>query len=160
MFRIGLGYDIHQLVADRPLVLGGVTIPYSRGLLGHSDGDALLHAAIDAILGALGLGDIGSHFPDTDPVYKDADSAELLREVLGRMAAMGFVVVNVDSTIIAQAPRLQPHIASIRERMASLMGIDPSLVNVKAKTNEGVGPEGRGEAISTQAIVLLTKNTG
>jgi 2-C-methyl-D-erythritol 2,4-cyclodiphosphate synthase len=153
--RIGIGYDIHRLVPDRPLRLGGVEIPSPRGLLGHSDGDALLHALCDALLGAAGLGDIGDHFPDTDPATRGIDSARLLAIVLERVRAAGFAVHNVDTNIIAQQPRLGPHKEAIRRRLAELLALDPARVSVKAKTNEGLDAVGRGEAIAAQAVVLL-----
>jgi 2-C-methyl-D-erythritol 2,4-cyclodiphosphate synthase len=153
--RIGEGWDTHQLVPGRPLVLGGVTIPHTHGLLGHSDADALLHAITDAVLGAAGLGDIGRHFPDTDPAFKDADSVALLREAARRVAEAGWVVVNLDSTIVCQAPRLAPHIPAMRERIAQALNLDPAQVNVKAKTAEKMGPVGEGRAIEARAVCLL-----
>ena len=155
MFRIGQGYDVHQLVEGRPLVLGGVTIPYERGLLGHSDADALLHALTDALLGAAGLGDIGRHFPDTAEAFRGADSRVLLREAYARVRAAGWRVVNVDATIIAQAPKLAPHIAAMQTNIAADLGLDAGTVNVKGKTNEHLGYLGRGEGIEAQAAVLL-----
>lgn len=155
--RIGEGWDTHQLVAGRPLVLGGVTIPHTHGLLGHSDADALLHAITDAILGAAGLGDIGRHFPDTDAAFKGADSHVLLSEAARRVRAAGWEIVNVDSTIVAQAPKMAPHIAAMRERTAQALGIDADRVNVKAKTAEKMGPVGEGRAIETRAVALLAK---
>ncbi|MBI2432419.1 MAG: 2-C-methyl-D-erythritol 2,4-cyclodiphosphate synthase [Candidatus Hydrogenedentes bacterium] len=154
---IGLGYDLHQLAEGRPLILGGVSIPHEKGLLGHSDGDALCHAVIDALLGALALGDIGSHFPDTDPAYKNANSLDLLLAVMRLVKGAGHKVVNVDSVVIAQRPRLRPYIDTMRRRLAECLEIPIERVSVKAKTNENVGPEGREEAISTQAVVLLEK---
>lgn len=154
-FRVGEGWDTHQLVPGRPLVLGGVTIPHTHGLLGHSDADALLHAITDALLGAAGLGDIGRHFPDTDPAFKGADSVALLQEAARRVAEAGWTVVNVDSTIVCQAPRLAPHIAAMRERIAQALNLDPAQVNVKAKTAEKMGPVGEGRAIETRAVCLL-----
>ncbi len=153
--RMGQGYDVHVLVAGRPLILGGVTIPHNKGLLGHSDADALLHAITDACLGAAGLGDIGQHFPDTDTRFKGADSGLLLQTAMERVRAAGWVPVNVDTTLIAQRPKLAEHIPAIRARVAQLMGLDPSAVNVKAKTNEKLGYLGREEAIEAQAVVLL-----
>jgi 2-C-methyl-D-erythritol 2,4-cyclodiphosphate synthase len=153
--RIGEGWDIHALVLGRPLVLGGVTIPHTHGLMGHSDADALLHAITDALLGAAGLGDIGQHFPDTDPAFAAADSWELLRQASGRVGATGWRVLNVDSTIVAQAPRMAPHISSMRERIASALDLPSSAVNVKAKTAESMGPVGEGLAIEARAICLL-----
>ncbi len=153
--RVGLGYDLHRLESNRPLILGGVTIPYDKGLAGHSDADALAHAVIDALLGAAALGNIGQHFPDTDPEYAGADSLKLL-ELAGKLLRdAGYEVVNIDSNIIAQAPKLNPHLDAMRVNIARTLGLDVSVVSVKAKTNEKVGPEGRGEAISTQAIALV-----
>lgn len=155
--RIGEGWDVHQLVAGRPLVLGGVTVPHSHGLLGHSDADALLHAITDALLGAASLGDIGRHFPDTDEAFCGADSAQLLQEALRRVRAAGFEPVNVDSTIVAQAPRMAPHIPAMVARIASLLGLEPGCVNVKAKTAERLGPVGEGRAIEARAVCLLQR---
>lgn len=155
MFRVGQGYDVHQLVEGRPLVLGGVTIPHSHGLLGHSDADALLHAITDAILGAAALGDIGRHFPDTDARFKGADSRVLLREAAVRVRAAGWQVVNVDATLIAQRPKLAPHIDAMCACIAADLGIAVNAVNLKGKTNEKLGYLGRGEAIEAQAICLL-----
>ncbi|MBA4708780.1 2-C-methyl-D-erythritol 2,4-cyclodiphosphate synthase [Aquitalea aquatica] len=155
MFRVGQGYDVHQLVEGRPLVLGGVTIPHSHGLLGHSDADALLHAITDAILGAAALGDIGRHFPDTDARFKGVDSRVLLREAAVRVRAAGWQVVNVDATLIAQRPKLAPHIDAMCACIAADLGIAVNAVNVKGKTNEKLGYLGRGEAIEAQAICLL-----
>lgn len=154
-FRVGQGYDIHRLVEGRPLILGGVKIDYEKGLLGHSDADALLHAITDALLGAAGLGDIGRHFPDTDPAYKDADSRVLLSEAVGLVVKAGWAIVNVDATVIAQAPKLAPHMPLIRESVAKAIGIDLQRVNIKAKTNEGCDAVGQKEAIEVHAIVLL-----
>ena len=153
--RIGNGFDVHALVTGRRLVLGGVTIPYERGLAGHSDADALLHAICDAILGALGAGDIGSHFPDTDPSYKDADSRTLLRRVWQRASAAGYSLGNIDTTIIAQAPRLAPHIAQMVANIAADCDARTDQVNVKATTTEHLGFAGRGEGIAALASVLL-----
>jgi 2-C-methyl-D-erythritol 2,4-cyclodiphosphate synthase len=155
--RIGEGWDTHQLVAGRPLVLGGVTIPHSHGLLGHSDADALLHAITDALFGAAGLGDIGRHFSDTDPAFAGADSCALLAEAARRVRAAGWQVVNVDSTIVAQAPKMAPHIPAMRERIAAALGIAADAVNVKAKTAEKMGPVGEGRAIEARAVCLLQK---
>ena len=155
--RVGEGWDVHALVEGRPLILGGVRIPYEKGLLGHSDADALLHAITDALLGAAGLGDIGRHFPDTDPTFKGADSAVLLAEALRRVQARGWRLVNVDSTIIAQAPKLAPHIEGIRTRVAEVLGLAPEDVNVKAKTAEKMGPVGEGRSIEARAVVLLAQ---
>jgi 2-C-methyl-D-erythritol 2,4-cyclodiphosphate synthase len=153
--RIGQGFDIHALVAGRKLIVGGVEIPYERGLAGHSDADVLLHAICDALIGAAGLGDIGTHFPDTDPRYRGADSRELLREVGGLVRLHGLRVLNVDTTIIAQAPKMAPHIAQMRQNIALDLGIAPGEVNVKAKTAERLGTLGRGEGIAAEAIALL-----
>ncbi|MDP3520429.1 MAG: 2-C-methyl-D-erythritol 2,4-cyclodiphosphate synthase [Hydrogenophaga sp.] len=153
--RVGEGWDVHALVPGRRLVLGGVDIPHSAGLLGHSDADALLHAITDALLGAAGLGDIGSHFPDTDPRFKGADSAVLLAEALRAVQAAGWQVVNVDSTVVAQAPRLAPHREAMRQRVAQVLGLAPDAVNIKAKTAEKLGPVGQGLAIEARAVVLL-----
>ena len=155
-FRVGQGFDIHALVPGRPLVLGGVEIKHRMGLLGHSDADALFHAITDAILGAAGLGDIGSLFPDDDLQFKDADSALLLSESLARARSQGWQLVNVDSTVIAQAPRLSPHVAQMRINIASACSIAVEQVNVKAKTAERLGSLGRQEGISAQAVVLLS----
>lgn len=153
--RIGQGFDVHALVAGRRLVIGGVEIPFDRGLAGHSDADVLLHAIADALLGAAGLGDIGRHFPDTDPRFKDADSRALLREVAARVRQAGFGVGNVDATIIAQAPKMAPHVARMVANIAADLGIAPSQVNVKAKTTERLGFTGRGEGIAAEAVALL-----
>ncbi len=155
--RIGEGWDIHRLVTGRPLVLGGITVPHTHGLLGHSDADALLHAITDALLGAAALGDIGRHFPDTDERFKGADSGVLLAEAVRRVREAGFEVVNVDSTVIAQAPRLAPHIPAMVDRVAALLGVAPGQVNVKAKTAEKMGPVGQGEAIEARAVALLVR---
>ena len=155
--RIGEGWDVHQLVEGRPLVLGGITIPHSHGLLGHSDADALLHALTDALLGAAGLGDIGRHFPDTDAAFKGADSAVLLAEAVRRVRAAGWEVVNVDTTVVAQAPKLAPHIPAMRERIAQVLGVAPEQVNVKAKTAEKLGPVGEKRAMEARAVCLLCK---
>ena len=154
-FRIGQGYDCHALVEGRPLILGGVTIPHKKGLLGHSDADALLHAITDALFGAAALGDIGRHFPDTDPQFKGADSRVLLREAGKRLAAAGYVVGNVDATIIAQAPKMAPHIPAMVVNIAADLGISEQQVNIKAKTNEKMGFLGREEGIATDAVVLI-----
>ena len=154
-FRVGQGFDVHALVAGRPLIIGGVTIPWDRGLEGHSDADVLLHAIIDALFGAAGLGDIGRHFPDTDPTYRGVDSRVLLREAAARVRGAGYAIVNIDSTIIAQAPKMAPHIPSMIERIAIDLCIAPSQVNVKAKTTERLGFTGRGEGIAAEAIALL-----
>lgn len=154
-FRIGQGYDLHRLVEGRDLILGGVKIDYEKGLLGHSDADVLLHAITDALLGAAGLGDIGRHFPDTDPAFKGADSKVLLSEAVALVVKAGWVIVNVDCTIVAQAPKLAPYMSQIRESVAKAIGVDLQRVNVKAKTNEGCDAVGRKEAIEAHAVVLL-----
>jgi 2-C-methyl-D-erythritol 4-phosphate cytidylyltransferase / 2-C-methyl-D-erythritol 2,4-cyclodiphosphate synthase len=153
--RIGEGWDVHALVAGRPLILGGVTVPHSHGLLAHSDGDALLHAITDALLGAASLGDIGRHFPDTDATFKGADSVKLLAEAAARVRAAGFAIVNVDATIVAQAPKLSSHIDAMCERIASALALPRGSVNVKAKTAEKMGPVGEGRAIEARAVCLL-----
>ncbi|MEO7245091.1 MAG: 2-C-methyl-D-erythritol 2,4-cyclodiphosphate synthase [Rubrivivax sp.] len=157
LVRIGEGWDVHALVPGRPLVLGGVTVPHHKGLLGHSDADALLHAITDALLGAAALGDIGRHFPDTDPAFAGADSAALLQEAVRRVRAAGWTPVNVDATIIAQAPKLAPHIPAMVERIAELLALPVGAVNVKAKTAERLGPVGEERAIEARAICLLTQ---
>ena len=154
--RIGEGWDIHQLVAGRPLVIGGVTLPYERGLLGHSDADVLLHAITDAILGAAALGDIGSHFPDADERFRGANSAVLLAEAAFRVRQAGYAIGNIDSTVIAQAPRLRPWIEAMRASVASALSIGVEQVSIKAKTAEQLGPVGEGRAIEARAIALLT----
>ena len=153
--RIGQGYDVHRLVEGRKLVIGGVEIAYEKGLLGHSDADVLLHAICDALLGAASLGDIGKHFPDSDPRYKGIDSRELLRHCAALLRAKGFGVVNVDATIVAQAPRMAPHIGKMVANIASDLQVEASAVNVKATTTEELGFTGRGEGIAAQAICLL-----
>ena len=153
--RVGIGYDIHQLVPGRKLMLGGVLIPHDKGLLGHSDADALLHSITDALLGAAGLGDIGEHFPDTDPKYKGADSAVLLKAAYDQVKRRGFEIENIDSNVIAQAPKLKPYKYQIESRIASVLEIETRRVNVKARTNEQLDAVGRGEAIIAQAVVLL-----
>jgi 2-C-methyl-D-erythritol 2,4-cyclodiphosphate synthase len=158
--RIGEGWDVHALVPGRPLVIGGVVIPYERGLLGHSDADVLLHAITDAVLGATGLGDIGRHFPDTDPRFKGADSMLLLAEAAQRAAAEGWAIANVDSTVVAQAPRLATHIDAMRQRIAKALDLEISQVNVKAKTAEKLGPVGQGQSIEARAVVLLVGASG
>lgn len=155
--RVGQGYDVHQLVEGRDLILGGVNIPFEKGLLGHSDADALLHAITDALLGAAGLGDIGGHFPDTAAEFKDADSRVLLREAYQSVQALGWKVVNVDTTVIAQKPKLAPHIPAMRANIAADLGLPENCVNIKGKTNEKLGYLGRMEAIEAQAAVLLIK---
>jgi 2-C-methyl-D-erythritol 4-phosphate cytidylyltransferase / 2-C-methyl-D-erythritol 2,4-cyclodiphosphate synthase len=153
--RIGHGYDLHRLVPGRPLILGGVTIPFEKGLQGHSDADAVCHAVTDAILGAAGAGDIGRHFPDTDPAWKDADSIELLRRAGDIIRSSGFVIANIDVTVIAQRPKLSPHADAMRRNLAAALGITAAQISVKGKTNEGVDSMGAGESIATHAIALL-----
>lgn len=155
--RVGQGYDVHQLVEGRDLILGGVNIPFEKGLLGHSDADALLHAITDALLGAAGLGDIGSHFPDTAAEFKDADSRMLLHEAYQSVQELGWKVVNVDTTVIAQKPKLAPHIPAMRANIAADLGLPENCVNIKGKTNEKLGYLGRMEAIEAQVAVLLIK---
>jgi 2-C-methyl-D-erythritol 2,4-cyclodiphosphate synthase len=155
-FRVGTGFDVHQLVAGRALIVGGVAIPYERGLLGHSDADVLLHAIADALLGAAALGDIGKHFPDSDPTYKGADSRTLLRTVVQRVREAGWLVGNIDATIIAQAPKMAPHIEQMRVNIAADCGVTVLSVNVKATTTEQLGFTGRGEGIAAQASALLS----
>ena len=154
-FRIGEGWDVHALVADRKLILGGIEVPYHLGLLGHSDADVLLHAITDALLGAAGLGDIGTHFPDTDARFKGADSSVLLAEAARRVREKGWEIGNVDSTVIAQAPKLMPFIGAMRSSIALALGVSADQVNVKAKTAEKMGPVGLGQAMEARAIVLL-----
>jgi 2-C-methyl-D-erythritol 2,4-cyclodiphosphate synthase len=153
--RVGEGWDVHQLVAGRKLILGGIEVPHTTGLLGHSDADVLLHAITDALLGAAGLGDIGRHFPDTDAQFRGADSAVLLGEAARRVRAAGWEIGNVDSTVVAQAPKLAPHIAAMCARIAQALGIGVEQVNVKAKTAEKLGPVGEGRAMEARAIALL-----
>jgi len=157
-YRIGQGYDVHALVPGRPLVLGGVSIPHSSGLLGHSDADALLHAITDALIGAAALGDIGRHFPDSDPRWRGADSTVLLAAAAGMLVDRGWRIGNIDASIIAQAPRLAPFLPAMCRRIADVLAIDPGQVNVKARTGERLGPVGRGESIEAQAIVLLERD--
>lgn len=154
--RIGMGYDVHRLVEDRPLIVGGVEIPYGLGLLGHSDADVLLHAVMDALLGASALGDIGKHFPDSDPAYKGISSILLLEKVGALLEENMFLIENIDATIIAQAPKMRPYIDTMRENIAQALHIDISQVNVKATTEEGLGFTGEGRGISSQAICMLT----
>ena len=154
-FRVGQGFDVHALVTGRKLIIGGVTIPFDKGLDGHSDADVLLHAITDALLGAAGLGDIGRHFPDSDPKYQGADSRVLLREAANKVREAGYAVVNVDCTIIAQAPKMAPHIPEMVKRIAADIGILASQINVKAKTTELLGFTGRGEGIAAEAVALL-----
>ena len=155
--RIGHGYDTHRLVSGRPLILGGVTIPYAKGLAGHSDADALLHALADAILGALAEGDIGRHFPDSAAEFKDIDSLILLRRVVQRMRDKGFALLNADATILAEAPKMAPHIPAMKQNIATALAVKPDQVNIKATTTEGMGHIGRGEGIAAHAVVLLRK---
>jgi 2-C-methyl-D-erythritol 2,4-cyclodiphosphate synthase len=157
MFRIGQGFDVHQFAEGRPLILGGITIPYHKGLLGHSDADVLLHTISDACLGAVGEGDIGKHFPDTDPAFKNADSAVLMQQVWEIVKEKGYTLGNVDCTIIAQMPKMAPHIETMRARIAELLDADVTQVNVKATTTEKLGFTGREEGIAAQAAVLLVK---
>ncbi len=155
--RIGHGYDVHRLTEGRALMLGGVKIPYERGLAGHSDADVLLHAVIDALLGAAALGDIGRHFPDTDPAYENADSMLLLKDSMGLLSKQGYRVVNIDCTVIAQAPKLAPYIETMRQRIAEGVGAVPEQVNVKATTEEHLGFTGSGEGISAHAVCLIDR---
>ncbi|MFC2716144.1 MAG: 2-C-methyl-D-erythritol 2,4-cyclodiphosphate synthase [Stomatobaculum longum] len=157
--RIGQGYDVHRLVEGRKLMLGGVDIPYEKGLLGHSDADVLLHAISDALLGAAALGDIGAHFPDSDPAYSGADSAELLRVVGNLIRAAGYEIGNIDSTVVCQAPKLAPHIGAMRARIAEVLALPMGAVSVKASTEEHMGFTGRGEGIAAHAVCLLTERT-
>ncbi|AZU59887.1 2-C-methyl-D-erythritol 2,4-cyclodiphosphate synthase [Neobacillus mesonae] len=157
MFRIGQGFDVHQLTEGRPLIIGGITIPYEKGLLGHSDADVLLHTVSDACLGAIGEGDIGKHFPDTDPEFKDADSAKLMEHVWQLVKEKGYELVNADCTIIAQKPKMATYIDQIRGRIAELLEAETDQINVKATTTEKLGFTGRGEGIAAQAVVLLKK---
>jgi 2-C-methyl-D-erythritol 2,4-cyclodiphosphate synthase len=155
--RVGLGYDAHCLAAGRPLILGGVEIPYEKGLLGHSDADVLTHAIGDALLGAVGAGDLGTHFPDKDPAYKDISSLILLERIMGIVRDRGFAPQNVDATIVAQAPRLAPHIPAMQAKLAPILGLTPAEVNVKATTTEHLGFAGRGEGMAAYAVVLVSK---
>ncbi|MFJ7640659.1 2-C-methyl-D-erythritol 2,4-cyclodiphosphate synthase [Peribacillus sp. NPDC097264] len=157
MFRIGQGYDVHQLVEGRPLIIGGITIPHEKGLLGHSDADVLLHTVADACLGAIGAGDIGKHFPDTDPEFKDADSAKLLQYIWAIVKKEGYELGNADCTIIAQSPKMAPYIEEMRVRIAELLDASVDQINVKATTTEKLGFTGRSEGIAAQAVVLLVK---
>lgn len=155
MYRIGQGFDVHQLVDNRPLIIGGIKIPYEKGLIGHSDADVLLHTVADACLGAIGEGDIGRHFPDTSPAFKDADSAKLLEAVWKLVKEKGYTLVNIDCTIIAEKPKMAPYVERMKERIASLLEGENSQVNVKATTTEKLGFTGRGEGIAAQVAVLL-----
>ncbi|WP_203364271.1 2-C-methyl-D-erythritol 2,4-cyclodiphosphate synthase [Bacillus sp. REN10] len=159
MFRIGQGFDVHQLTEGRPLIIGGIEIPYEKGLLGHSDADVLLHTIADACLGAIAEGDIGKHFPDTDPAFKDADSAVLLQHVWKLVKEKGYALGNIDCTIMAQQPKMAPHIEKMRQRISELLEAEVSQVNVKATTTEKLGFVGREEGIASQATVLLVKPT-
>ena len=158
MFRIGEGYDVHRLAEGRKLIIGGVEIPYSKGLLGHSDADVLLHAVMDALLGAAALGDIGRHFPDSDPAYEGASSLELLVECSRMLTGRGFKVENIDCTLIAQEPKVGPYREAMRENIAKALGIDISQVNVKATTEEGLGFTGTGEGMAARAVCLIKSN--
>jgi 2-C-methyl-D-erythritol 2,4-cyclodiphosphate synthase len=158
--RIGHGFDVHRLVEGRPCIIGGVSIPFERGLLGHSDADVLLHAIADALLGAAGLGDIGRHFPDTDPEYKNADSLQLLARVYALLAGQGWAVANVDATVICERPRIMPHTARMVENIRRVLQVEPGAVNIKATTSEGLGFTGRGEGIAAQAVCLLVRAPG
>jgi 2-C-methyl-D-erythritol 2,4-cyclodiphosphate synthase len=155
-YRIGIGYDIHRLVEERKLLLAGVEIPFTKGLLGHSDSDVLAHAVCDALLGAAALGDIGTHFPDSDPQWQGASSLDFLRHALSLVSEKGYRVMNLDATVVAERPKLKPHIHSIREQLAKVLEIEVDCVSVKAKTNEGLDAVGRGEAMAAQAVVLIT----
>jgi len=158
-FRVGIGYDIHPLVPGRKLILGGVEIAFEKGLFGHSDADVLIHAIMDAIIGALGLGDIGKHFPDSDPTYKDISSLILLSKVEELLSSSRFRVVNVDSVIIAEAPKLSPYIGEMRRKLASVLKVEEERINIKATTNERIGDIGEGKAIASQAVVLLVSES-
>ena len=158
LFRIGIGYDIHRLVEGRRLVLGGVDIPFDRGLLGHSDSDVLTHAICDALLGAAAAGDMGTHFPDTDPRFKGASSLKLLEDAVGQIASLGYTVQNVDAVVLTERPRLAPYVRLMREALAPILKVELDCVSVKAKTAEGLGPIGEGEAIAAHAVVLLTRS--
>ena len=153
--KIGIGYDVHKLVENRPLILGGVEIPFDKGLLGHSDADVLTHAIMDALLGAAAMGDIGKHFPDSDEQYRNVSSIELLKQVDGKLKASGFRVVNIDSIIIAERPKLAPYIDEMRENIKEALGVDLSSINIKATTTEGLGFVGKGKGIAAQAVALL-----
>ena len=155
--RVGQGFDVHALVEGRPLIIGGVTIPYTHGLLGHSDADVLLHAVTDALFGAAGLGDIGKHFPDTDPHYKGADSRVLLRAAVQLVTEAGWKIVNIDATIHAQAPKMGPHTGAMKVNLAADLNIDSACINIKAKTNEGLGHLGRKEGIAANVVALLVQ---
>jgi 2-C-methyl-D-erythritol 2,4-cyclodiphosphate synthase len=158
-FRIGQGFDVHALVLGRPLIIGGVTIPHTHGLQGHSDADVLLHALIDALFGAAGLGDIGRHFPDTDPAYRGIDSLRLLSAAIAKVKQAGWVVVNIDATLHAQAPKMAPHAAAMVDNIAATLELATSVINLKAKTNEGLGHIGRQEGIAATVVVLLARHS-
>lgn len=158
MYRIGQGFDIHKLVENRRLIIGGVEIEYEKGLLGHSDADVLIHAIIDALFGALNLGDIGTHFHDTDPKYKDIDSTILLKEAIRLISDKGYKIVNIDNTVFAQEPKMKPHIVKIRKKLSELLCVDENLISIKAKTNEGMDSIGEKKAIAASSIVLLVKH--
>lgn len=158
--RVGIGYDSHRFAEDRPLILAGIRIPHALGLDGHSDADAVCHAVTDAVLGAAALGDIGSHFPPTDERWRDADSLRLLEQALGDVRAAGFQVLNIDVTLVCEAPKIGPHVAAMRERLAGSLGISADVVSIKAKTNEGMGWIGRGEGIAAMAVALLDRTDG
>lgn len=158
-FRVGIGYDVHRLVPGRPLILGGVPIPFAMGLLGHSDADVLLHAITDALLGAAALGDIGTYFPPSDMAWKDADSRHLLRVAVGYLRAAGWSAVNIDATVVCEAPKLLPHVAAMRESIAVTVGIGIECVSVKGKTSEGLGFTGRGEGIAAHVVALIQRHT-
>ena len=153
--RVGIGYDVHPFAAGRPLVLGGVVVPHDTGLAGHSDADALAHAVADAMLGALALGDLGSHFPDDDPAFRNANSLDLLARVTALVAERGHAVGNVDATVVTERPKLAPHVAAMRENLARVLSVDPGVVSVKATRHEGLGAFGRGEGLAAMAVVLL-----
>ena len=159
-FRVGNGYDVHRLVEDRSLIIGGVTIPYEKGLLGHSDADVLIHAVMDALLGAAALGDIGQHFPDRDPQYEGISSLLLLEKTACLLGEGGWAVGNIDATIIAQKPKMAPHIEKMKQNIASVLNIGPDRINIKATTEEGLGFTGRGEGIAAQAAALIYRNDG
>ncbi|MCX8065779.1 MAG: 2-C-methyl-D-erythritol 2,4-cyclodiphosphate synthase [Candidatus Hydrogenedentes bacterium] len=156
-FRVGIGYDIHKLVVGRKLIIGTIKIPYEKGLEGHSDADVLIHSIIDALLGALALGDIGMHFPDTDPQYQDISSSILLSKTIQIINSYNYKVVNIDSTIILEKPKLKPYIPQMRSALASILQVPINCISIKAKTNEGVGPEGNEEAVSAYSVALLIK---
>lgn len=159
-FRVGIGYDVHRLVVGRPLILGGVRLPFALGLDGHSDADVLLHAITDALLGAAALGDIGTYFPPTDAAWKDADSRDLLRVAAGHLRAAGWIAINIDATVVCEAPKLQPHVAAIRASIAETVGIAIAGVSVKGKTSEGLGFTGRGEGIAAHVVALIQRQAG